>query len=816
MDRRKRAATFLLILGLSLCIQPAIGAQGDRLVVQLAGIEDDAFPQLVAYLRVVDQEGAPVPALAEDGFAISEGSGQARMPEVVSGETTRPVALVLALDLSMSAGNWQAVQAGVEALLAACSEQDRVALVTFADQAETAMAYSSPDEAVRAVRDLEVRGDYTDLHSALLLATQLASEGPLSRSAVLVLTDSWDNRGSEALPETLSQIEGRGLPVHVIGLGAKMAQADSGQLVSIARATGGLAYRLPDPARLDELLPGLDLMLRHEYRLVFHSALPADDQPHPVQLTVTAAGGSGEAAGTYTARSRELAVALSGLSDGGRASGLVPLATLIQESAAPVSKVEYWLDSQLLHASSEAPFQFTWDSGDVPPGAYTLTVRAADAAGNAGAAKVQIEVVEPIAVVNIVLPGEVEVGEQVQLEADVHSEAAIDAVTVLLDGCELGPAETAGSPGRYRFAFSSSTWGAREHLVVLRVQDTLGRTVEETRPLRFASAPTPTPAPTPVPTPVPTPTPAPPPDRDPWRQPIALSTAGASLIAATVLTIVIARAQRRRQVRVLPVEIRNLGNVRGRYDLRADDPDGTLSFEWRHNSAPLPHRPVVEVPSSPPPRGEAGWGPEAGPGRSSTPPRGEVGWGPEAARGPQLQDATSGAMRTSGALASLLNTIASVLPQSAREPLRRISRQIGRGRSTVGQARMASSRAARLAKRAPRKRPTREAAPAREVQAPPTAASPWSQTPFVEAGKSIVVELCVDPARPYLAQQRTFRVLSRSAEQEDASLTIDEQVLLIPGVPWLRRWAPFVLLYAAAATVSLVVFWLVHTGALGA
>jgi hypothetical protein len=86
----------------------------------------------------------------------------------------------------------------------------------------------------------------------------------------------------------------------------------------------------------------------------------------------------------------------------------------------------------------------------------------------------------------------------------------------------------------------------------------------------------------------------------------------------------------------------------------------------------------------------------------------------------------------------------------------------------------------------------------------------------VEPGEAITVELRVDPARPYLAQQRTFRVLSRSAEQEEAPLTVDEQYLLIPGVPWFRRWAPFALLYAAAATVSLVVFWLVRVGALGA
>jgi hypothetical protein len=59
-------------------------------------------------------------------------------------------------------------------------------------------------------------------------------------------------------------------------------------------------------------------------------------------------------------------------------------------------------------------------------------------------------------------------------------------------------------------------------------------------------------------------------------------------------------------------------------------------------------------------------------------------------------------------------------------------------------------------------------------------------------------------------------VFSRSAEQEDAPVTIDEQYLLIPGVSWLRRWSPFALLYVAAAAVSLVVYWLVRAGVPGA
>lgn len=838
MDRRSRAATLLLVLGLSLCIQPALSAQGERLAVQLAGIDDQAFPQLIAYLRVVGQDGVPASALSTDSLTVSEDGEAAREPNVVTGETTRPIALVLAVDLSVDRDNWQAIQAGLEALLAACSDQDQVAVVTFADQVETAAPYRSPEEALRTVRDLEVGGDYTELHSAVLLAAQLASKSPLPRSAVLVLTDSWDNRGAPSLPDTLSQLEEVGVPVHVIGLGSRMFQVESEPLISIARATGGLAYRLPDPARLQAQLGGLALMLRHEYRVVFRSTFPADDQSHRARFVVTAPGARGEAEGTYTARSRELQVALSGLVDGQRAGGLVPLAVTAASPdaeapywpAGPITKVSYWLDSELLHTGTEPPFPFTWDSGTVAPGAYTLSARASDAVGNSGEVKVQIEVVEPVTILDLALPAQLELGEQATVEALVQSEAAIESVALLVDGRPVGNAEAGEDPGQYRFASSSSAWGAGEHVVTLRARDVLGHTAEETRSLHLAPPPTPVPTATPAPTP--TPVPAPVPDRTGLRDAIALSTAGASVIAAAVLTVAIARGQRRRQVRVLPVEIRNQGNVRSRYDLHADDADGALAFEWRSNGAPLPRALLLEgAHASPPPSGrrypsgqEAGRGPDAAHARALPVPSGPQGTdgGPPTAL-QAAQSRVSLVVRIGGALSTLLNTVASLLPRSAQAPLRRISRQIGRGRSAVGQARMTSSRAARLApRRAPRRTPAGKVAPASKVapavEAQPRrdAASSWSQTPYVEPGQAITVELCVDPARPYREQQHSFRVLSRPAEQEDAPLAVDEQVLLIPGLGWFRRWAPYALLYAAAATVSLVVFWLVRVGALGA
>jgi hypothetical protein len=790
MGRLRRAALVLLVVGASMCMQPLSGAQGSPPVVQLTGIEDDAFPLITLYARIVDQQGVPVPALDEDSIRIVEGGGAAIAPDAVAGETTRPLALVLALDLSVSTEDWQVVQGAVEDVLAACGERDEVGLVAFADQAETLAAFGSPDEARRAVRDLEPGGDYTDLHSAVLRATDLAAKSSLARSAVLVLTDSWDNRESEILADTLSQLKRRRVPVHVIGVGAKMAQAESQQLVSIAQATGGLAYRMADASQLGETLDGLNLMLRHEYKVTYHSPRAADGEQQDVRLEVTAAGRQGKAEGTFTARSRDLVVSVSGVTEGERVSGALPLSVQIDGSAGGIREVAYWLDGELVHTSTEAPFAFTWNSARVALGAHTLAAEARDAAGNSGAAEVQVEVVVPIAIGEIRLPGTVELGKPVPIEAEVHSEVALDTVTVLLDGRPAGSAEPGEALGRYQLTFDSSAWGGGEHVVTVQARDVLGRSVEKTRSVRFLLPPTPVPTPTPVPVETP-------------RQlrlgdAIAILTAAASIVGTVLLTVSIARAQRRRQRRALAVELQNQGNVRSRYDLRADDPGQALIFGWEADGAPLGRRQLAErIDVEPPARHQ----PVLEPKQPALP----NGTGSLQ----RVQEGTSAAMRSSGGLASLLNGIASLLPRSAQAPLRRISRQIGRGRSTVGQARTASSRATRLARRAKSaKRQEREPQPR-------VSRSPWSQTSFVEPGQTLTVKLLVDPAQPYRAQQRTFHVYSRSVEQEDAPVTVDEQVLLIPGVSWFRRWSPFALLYVTAAAVTLVVYWLVRAGVPG-
>ncbi len=98
-----------------------------------------------------------------------------------------------------------------------------------------------------------------------------------------------------------------------------------------------------------------------------------------------------------------------------------------------------------------------------------------------------------------------------------------------------------------------------------------------------------------------------------------------------------------------------------------------------------------------------------------------------------------------------------------------------------------------------------------------TVVDTWVQTPSVEPGETLVVDLLVDPIiRPRQAQQYPITVISQSVEQEDAPLVIGEGNVQIEVVSWFHRLLPFLVLVAVITIqVLLIGFLLRITGVLG-
>ena len=76
-------------------------------------------------------------------------------------------------------------------------------------------------------------------------------------------------------------------------------------------------------------------------------------------------------------------VAVSSPASGTTVSGTVTVTTTASDTVG-VSKVEFYVNSQLQGADTAAPYSFSWNTAALTNGSYSLTARAYDAAGNVG------------------------------------------------------------------------------------------------------------------------------------------------------------------------------------------------------------------------------------------------------------------------------------------------------------------------------------------------------------------------------------------------------------------------------------------------
>ncbi|MFP4345109.1 MAG: hypothetical protein ACLFU8_10480 [Anaerolineales bacterium] len=277
------------------------------------------------------------------------------------------------------------------------------------------------------------------------------------------------------------------------------------------------------------------------------------------------------------------------------------------------------------------------------------------------------------------------------------------------------------------------------------------------------------------------------------------------LVGVLLLMPLIRRWQRRHGQRRYRLEIRNEGNVRSRYALEADAPPDSLNFVFTVNGTPLHGRLITTTTDAPAPQPSAA--PTAAP---------REGGGPAAGlqKAKQVGGVVGG---LSGTISTVLISIGNLLPYSAGLPFIRLGSKLRRGQSSVdrvGQTGSAMKRqAGRTKVRAPSGRSGRQAAP----PPPPGGASTisgtasalvameteWVETPFVEPGGVLTLDLLVQPENPYRPQHVPFTLRSRSLEWEGAPVVAEETLVRLAGLTPFQKFGPFILLAVGAILVLL-------------
>jgi hypothetical protein len=285
-----------------------------------------------------------------------------------------------------------------------------------------------------------------------------------------------------------------------------------------------------------------------------------------------------------------------------------------------------------------------------------------------------------------------------------------------------------------------------------------------------------------------------------WRWVIFVLLIGA--LAVWIVPAILAW-QRRRAQQTVRLELVNEGNVRSRYALRVTESldqwtRGHPKFRFQANGKPLLEQTVVSRAT-------------AAPVQSPTTARTSAAATPKKSGG--MQQTLSSAAQTGGVVAGLLSTLGRLLPGSVGQSLTGMGREVRQGQQTAAQVKQASQYAGKLqpaGKPQPTSKTTTTAAAQPHVPTQTTGGAPmlleiWAQTPYVEPGQKLNVELLIQPANPHRTRQYAYVIQSRSLEYKDAPVLTEEDGVIIEALNPFERVLPFVL-FAACMIGLLIVF----------
>lgn len=221
-------------------------------------------------VTVTDSRGAVVPNLVRSDFKLTE---EKQRQEIVSfSHETAPVSLGIVVDLSGSmASKIAKVHVAVGALLDNLEPEDEEFLVTFADQPELRLPFTSDVSAIRGTLSFaEPRGS-TALFDAVALAVHEMRGAQNLRRILFLISDGGDNHSRLTKRELRRLLEEEDVQIHAIGIHDHMASMEEARgpwvLEDLATMTGGQHHMIENTAELPAMAAQMSMALHDRYLL---------------------------------------------------------------------------------------------------------------------------------------------------------------------------------------------------------------------------------------------------------------------------------------------------------------------------------------------------------------------------------------------------------------------------------------------------------------------------------------------------------------------------------------------------------------------
>lgn len=232
---------------------------------------------VVLHVSVRDGRGAYVTDLADDAFGVVEEGRVQTIQFVLDADTPATVGLVIDDSISMLPHR-EIVLAAADAFAAASHPDDEFFALAFNEQVRPALPQDAPFTGDRRLlrdaldRSIRTRGR-TALYDAIASGLDYAARGSRERQVLVVVSDGSDNASRMTLDDVVARAQRSNTVVYTIALADPVTrEADPAVLGTIARATGGEAFRVNRPNEMDRILAGIARDIRHAYTIGYAPA----------------------------------------------------------------------------------------------------------------------------------------------------------------------------------------------------------------------------------------------------------------------------------------------------------------------------------------------------------------------------------------------------------------------------------------------------------------------------------------------------------------------------------------------------------------
>jgi Ca-activated chloride channel family protein len=237
-------------------------------------------------VNVADAKGVPVGGLGRDDFQMLE-DGKVQKIAVFEKETTTPLSIVLAIDVSESVLTNERLEkeAAKHFVSALLRPQDELDVMEFSDVVREVVAFTSDKKRIDNGINGIHRGEATALYDAVYLASQRlteTSEANGRRRVIVLITDGGDTVKGSRYMQALEQAQRSGAMVYsliIVPIYADAGRNTGGEhaLIQLSEDTGGKYYYVVDPKDLEPAFAHVSDDLRTQYLMGYYAPKSAAD-----------------------------------------------------------------------------------------------------------------------------------------------------------------------------------------------------------------------------------------------------------------------------------------------------------------------------------------------------------------------------------------------------------------------------------------------------------------------------------------------------------------------------------------------------------